>query len=428
MKKRKKLIIVIVIVILIISVAGIKYAGAMKEKTKTVKVETIAANNLVKSISVSGVIEPNDSQEIFLSPAQKVLQVYKDEGQVVKKEDKLIKLDTADLEYNQRKGRINLNLSQKELERLENNENSNTKTTMENAIKQAEISLGSAKLKYEEAVRKYERNENLYQAGFLSKEELNDLDMALRDLENNVINAKIMLQNSTIALEDFLDNENDIYRQKKQIEMAKTDLENLGKNISDSIIKSNINGEIIKMDAQPGKYPNQGDRIVINDLSRYKLSVKVGQYDAVNLKENQEATIKVKGLDKEYKGKISKIAKTAVLEMTNTSTETKVEVEITLDNPDENIKTGYEADADIILDEKTNVVTVGFESIFADENGKKYVFTMEDNIAKKRYIQTGLESDFDIEIVSGIKIGETYIANPPPELKEGDIVNVNGGM
>lgn len=428
MKKRKKLIIVIVIVILIISVAGIKYAGAMKEKTKTVKVETIAANNLVKSISVSGVIEPNDSQEIFLSPAQKVLQVYKDEGQVVKKEDKLIKLDTADLEYNQRKGRINLNLSQKELERLENNENSNTKTTMENAIKQAEISLGSAKLKYEEAVRKYERNEKLYQAGFLSKEELNDLDMALKDLENNVINSKIMLQNSTIALEDFLDNENDIYRQKKQIEMAKTDLENLGKNISDSIIKSNINGEIIKMDAQPGKYPNQGDRIVINDLSRYKLSVKVGQYDAVNLKENQEATIKVKGLDKEYKGKISKIAKTAVLEMTNTSTETKVEVEITLDNPDENIKTGYEADADIILDEKTNVVTVGFESIFADENGKKYVFTMEDNIAKKRYIQTGLESDFDIEIVSGIKIGETYIANPPPELKEGDIVNVNGGM
>lgn len=428
MKKRKKLIIVIVIVILIISVAGIKYAGAMKEKTKTVKVETIAANNLVKSISVSGVIEPNDSQEIFLSPAQKVLQVYKDEGQVVKKEDKLIKLDTADLEYNQRKGRISLDLSQKELERLENNENSNTKTTMENAIKQAEISLGSAKLKYEEAVRKYERNEKLYQAGFLSKEELNDLDMALKDLENNVINSKIMLQNSTIALEDFLDNENDIYRQKKQIEMAKTDLENLGKNISDSIIKSNINGEIIKMDAQPGKYPNQGDRIVINDLSRYKLSVKVGQYDAVNLKENQEATIKVKGLDKEYKGKISKIAKTAVLEMTNTSTETKVEVEITLDNPDENIKTGYEADADIILDEKTNVVTVGFESIFADENGKKYVFTMEDNIAKKRYIQTGLESDFDIEIVSGIKIGETYIANPPPELKEGDIVNVNGGM
>lgn len=428
MKKRKKLIIVIVIVILIISVAGIKYAGAMKEKTKTVKVETIAANNLVKSISVSGVIEPNDSQEIFLSPAQKVLQVYKDEGQVVKKEDKLIKLDTADLEYNQRKGRISLDLSQKELERLENNENSNTKTTMENAIKQAEISLGSAKLKYEEAVRKYERNEKLYQAGFLSKEELNDLDMALKDLENNVINSKIMLQNSTIALEDFLDNENDIYRQKKQIEMAKTDLENLGKNISDSIIKSNINGEIIKMDAQPGKYPNQGDRIVINDLSRYKLSVKVGQYDAVNLKENQEATIKVKGLDKECKGKISKIAKTAVLEMTNTSTETKVEVEITLDNPDENIKTGYEADADIILDEKTNVVTVGFESIFADENGKKYVFTMEDNIAKKRYIQTGLESDFDIEIVSGIKIGETYIANPPPELKEGDIVNVNGGM
>ena len=351
MKKRKKLIIVIVLVILAVAVAGIKYAGAMKNKIKTVKTETIIGKSLVKQITVSGIIEPNDTQEIFLSPTQKVLQVYNYESQKVKKGDNLIKLDTTDLEYNLRKGRINLELLQKELERIQNNKNSNTKITLENAVKQAEISLGSAKLKHEEMARKYESNEKLYESGFISKEDLNDLVMTLRDLENNVENAKIMLNNSRVALEDFLDNENDMFRQTKQIEIAKTDLENLNKSITDSIIKSNIDGIIVKSDAQPHKYPNQGDKIVINDLSQYKLNVKVGQYDAVNLRLNQSATIKIKGLDKEYKGKVSKIAQTAVLEMTSTSSETKIDVEITLEKPDENIKVGYEADADIILDE-----------------------------------------------------------------------------
>ncbi len=428
MKKRKKLIIAIILIIIITTVAGIKYAGTLKEKIKVVKTEAVAGKNLIKSISVSGIIEPNDSQEIFLSPGQKVLEVYMDENQVVKNGDKLIKLDTTDLEYNLKKGQISLELAKKELEKLKDNENSNTKTTLENTVKQAELSLASAKLKYEEAVRKYENNEKLYEAGFLSKGELNDFEMALRDLENNVSNSKIVYENSKITLEDFLNNEDNIFRQTKQIEITETDLENLNRNISDSIIKSNITGKIVKMDAKPDQYPNQGDVIIIHDLSYYKLSVKVDQYDAVNLKENQEAIIKVKGLAKEYRGKISKIAQTAAIEMSGTNKETKISVNIIIENPDENIKVGYEADADIILDEKQNVMTVGFESILTDDEGKKFIFISEDNIVKKRYIQTGLESDFDIEITSGLKTGENYITNPPPELKEGDIININGGM
>lgn len=428
MKKRKKLIIVIALIILIIAVAGIKFAGTLKEKINMVKAETATGKSLIKSISVSGTIEPNDSQEILLSPGQKVLHVYKDENQVVKNGDKLIKLDTTDLEYNLRKSQISLELAKKELEKLKDNENSNAKATLENSMKQAELSLSSAKLKYEEAVRKFENNEKLYEAGFLSKQELNDLEMALRDLENNVSNSKIVYENSKISLEDFLNNEDNIYRQTKQIEIAETDLENLNRNISNSTIKSNIDGIIVKMDAKPDQYPNQGDTVMVHDLSRYKLNVKVGQYDAVSLKENQEAIIKIKGLDKEYKGRVSKVAQTATIDISGTNRETKISVDIVLDNPDENIKVGYEADADIILDEKKDIMSVGFESILNDDEGKKYIFISEDNIAKKRYVQTGLESDFDIEITSGLEAGETYITNPSTELKDGDIITLNGGM
>ena len=160
----------------------------------------------------------------------------------------------------------------------------------------------------------------------------------------------------------------------------------------------------------------------------YKLTVKVSQYDAVNLKENQEIyKLKSKGLIKNTKEKCKNCTNSQI-EMTGTNKETKVAIDIILDNPDENIKIGYEADAEIILDKKTNTIAVGFESVQTDIDGKKFVFIAADNIAKKRYIQTGLESDFDIEIISGLKEGETYITNPPAELKEGDIIVANGGM
>ncbi|MGI5997544.1 MAG: efflux RND transporter periplasmic adaptor subunit, partial [Lutispora sp.] len=131
---------------------------------------------------------------------------------------------------------------------------------------------------------------------------------------------------------------------------------------------------------------------------------------------------------KVYEGHITKISEAATVEMVNTSKETNVLVEITLDSVDEQIKAGYEADAEIVLIEKENSIAVSFEAVQTDEQGNKYLFVVEDNIAKKRNVETGLETDFEIEIVSGLKEGEKYIISPPAELMDGETVITTGGM
>ena len=428
MKKKKKIIIVIISIIIIFAIIGIKYVSSFKNKPLSVKVETVAKKNLVNTISVSGIIVANDSQEFFLSPTQKVLNIFIEENQQVKNGDKLLKLDTSDLEYSLKKGQLNLDIAKKDLEKLQNSKNNSTKTTLESSVIQAELNLESAEMKFNEAKKKQELNLKLYEEGFLSKDELNSFEITLKDLENNVKNAEILLQNAQVALDDFLNPEDNIYRQSKQIEIAKIDIANLNKNITNSILKSNINGTIVRLDAKEGQYPVQGDMIVIQDLSYYKLKVNVNQYDAVGLEIGQVALIKIKGLNKEYKGKIARISQTAIVEMSGANLETKVEIEIVIDNPDDKIKTGYVADADITLDEKRNIIAVGFDAVQKDPDGKKFVFIVEDNIAKKRYVETGLESDFDMEIVSGLKEGDKYITNVPAELEEGDTIIVNGGM
>ena len=57
----------------------------------------------------------------------------------------------------------------------------------------------------------------------------------------------------------------------------------------------------------------------------------------------------------------------------------------------------------------------------------KYVFTVNGNKAVKTFVETGMETDFEIEILKGIKAGDSYVKNPPATLKDGDPVKQSGG-
>ena len=419
------MLIIIAIVIILSAIFGVKVFLSSKNNVIAVNAINTTKKNLVQSISVTGTIKANDFEEIILPSTQKVINVLVEEGQEVKKGKLLVKLDTSDIESQLAKGKIALELSNRELEKLKDDDNNTAKKSMENAVKQAELNLQNAKIKYEDAKRKHEQNIKLYEAGFLSKEEIENSKSALNDLETNIINAELSLDNAQNSLGDFDDR---IYQQEKQIEISNADIESLQRKIADSNIKSNINGKIIKLSAKEKQYPLPGDSILIYDLSQYKIELNVSQYDAVSIKEGQNADIKVKGINKIYTGKVTKIGEAATQEMTGTSKETKVLVEITIDNVDEQIKVGYEADVEIALEEKENSVAVNFEVIQTDEEGKKYLFILENDIAKKRIVETGLETDFEIEITSGLKEGEKYITNPPEGLQDGETVKIFGGM
>lgn len=425
MKKRKKLVIIIAVILIIAVFFASRAALSAKNNVKIVNTADAAKKSLVQSISIAGNIKANESEEIMLPSTQKVQEVLVKEGQEVKKDQLLVKLDASDLNSQLKKGRITLDLAKRELEKLRDDDNSTVKKTMENSVKQAELNLQSTESKYEDAKRKHEQNIKLYEAGFISKNEFESSKSALDDLQTTMMNMELALDNAQNSLKDFDDK---IYQQEKQIEMSNADLESLQNKITDINVKSNISGTIVKMDAKNNQYPTAGSSILIYDQSQYKVELKVSQYDAVSLKEGQRATIKIKGLDKIYEGQVTKIGKSAIVEMSGTNKETKVLAEITLSDADEQIKAGYEADAEIVLQDKQNSIAVNFEAVQTDAEGKKYIFVLENNIAKKRVIETGLETDFEIEITTGLKEGEKYITNPPAGLQDGETVKTIGGM
>ncbi|HYE82831.1 MAG TPA: HlyD family efflux transporter periplasmic adaptor subunit [Clostridia bacterium] len=429
MKNRKKLIIIAAIVLLAIAIGAVRIITSNQAKVKEIDIGKVEAKNLSQTISVTGNIDAANKEEIELSTQQKVIEIFAQEGQEVKDGTSLLRTDSTDYEYQLKKHELALELANIDLQRLLSTGSENDKKALENAVRTAEINLRSAETEYNEAKRKYDQSSVLYENGAVSKEDYEASLKAMNDAKNRMELSTMELDNAKDSLNDFgVNNSDQIKGKRNQVESAKADIANVKDKIKKSMIKSSINGKIVQLDVKPNQYPTIENNIAaIYDLSQYKVKVLVSQYDAVSISKGQKSSIKVKGIDTGYKGTVTAIGDAAVITVEGTNKEPKVEIEVTLDNPNDKIKVGYEADIDITLQESTNSTAVGFESVLEDEDGKKYVFVVEHNKAVKRFVQTGMETDFEIQILEGLKAGDSYVKNPPATLKDGDPVKQSGG-
>ncbi|AYD40899.1 biotin/lipoyl-binding protein [Clostridium fermenticellae] len=211
----------------------------------------------------------------------------------------------------------------------------------------------------------------------------------------------------------------------------RSEIDSLNEKIDACNIKADTDGKVVKVDAKEGQVPQQGDKIIVDDTSKYKVSVDMSQYDAMKVSKGQKAIVKVKGNDSmKYIGSVTDVGQIAQTQtgtnVTQTQQDPKVNVTITLDGAsgDDTIKSGYSADVEIIFDERQNAIAVSSDSVKEDKGTKKkYVYVVNDeNKVAKKYIRTGIETDDAIEVIGGLKQGEKYVTNPQDTLKEGDTV------
>lgn len=221
-----------------------------------------------------------------------------------------------------------------------------------------------------------------------------------------------------------------------QTDSIRAQIDDLNEKIDQCNIKSGIDGKVVKIDAKENQVPNTGDTVIVDDTSKYKVSIDMSQYDAMKVEKGQRAIVKIKGNDDiKYTGSVTNVGQIAEVSTDAKSTspspsqEAKVNVEVTLDNADDSIKSGYEADAEIIFNERRNAVSMDVNSVKQEKaTKKKYVYVVNDkNKVLKRYINTGIETDDYVEVIQGLKEDERYVSNPPDTLKAGDSVDSKAG-
>ena len=108
-----------------------------------------------------------------------------------------------------------------------------------------------------------------------------------------------------------------------------------------------------------------------------------------------------------YPGKTFKGRVLAVSPMVNPEEKTCA-VHISVSNPSEELKPGMHAEVEIAAAVYPNRLLVPQEAVLV-RGGRRLVFTVEDGLAKWKYIETGLENERFVEVLEGVKDGDEVI-------------------
>ncbi len=148
----------------------------------------------------------------------------------------------------------------------------------------------------------------------------------------------------------------------------------------------------------------------IMDLDTVKIDVNVLDKDVAKIPGVKYATATVDVIpDRTFRAVVSRSA-----EAVTTTTRT-MPVEILIPNKDEAIKPGEFARVTLVLGENPQAITLPPEAVLRDNAGT-YVYILQDSVAKRRSVQTGVIQNGRLEITSGldgtedvIVVGQTFV-------------------
>ena len=202
-----------------------------------------------------------------------------------------------------------------------------------------------------------------------------------------------------------------------QVAQSRASLQQLEEELSYTNITSPMEGTVLSRDVELGDAVSSilvlGSTatlvMTLGDTTQVYVQGKVDEADIGKVYLGQPARIKVESFrDKTFQGKVTKIAPLGV-EKDNVTT---FEVRVSIDNPGGELKANMTANAEILLEEHKNALTVPEQAVIYDKDRKATVEVPDEKEKKGRRvvpISVGISNGTKTEVLSGLKQGDTVI-------------------
>jgi RND family efflux transporter MFP subunit len=187
----------------------------------------------------------------------------------------------------------------------------------------------------------------------------------------------------------------------------------------DAIIKAPFSGIINKRFIEQGAYVAPGNQLFqLVDVSKLKLAVTVSEMQVANLKTGEQVRIKSNVFpDKNFTGKITFVAPLA-----DNSLNFPVEMQV-INTSGSPLKAGMYGTAIFEFPEHAPALTVP-RSAFVGSVSSNRIYVLEaGNIAKERKVIAGRVNGDQVEILEGLKQGETVVTSGQINLTDGTKVD-----
>jgi HlyD family secretion protein len=376
------------VVVAIIVFASVKGGGPAGEK---VYVEPAGTRTIEAVVTAPGEIDPKIKVNISAHIVGKIERLYFNEGDTVKRGQKLVDLEK--FLFVAQRDRLQAELASRRVE-----------------VQRAHAALNTAKASYQRA-------QNLARQGIQAQELF---DQSRLGYDNAVAGLAAAEQG---------------------VQQTQAGLRSASEDLSRTTLHSPIDGKVVQLNAHEGEVVvtgtmnNPGSVIaVIADLSQILVEAEVGESEVVGVKIEQPAKIKVDAVpNKEYHGHVVEIGSSAAVRQGAGAGTRYFKVKVAIDDADEPLRPGMTSQVSIVTSSARNTVAVpiqavidrvpgakGDESSSEDEDKpkKKYVFLAKDGKAKQVEVTTGISDATHVSIVSGIKAGDSVITGPFRTLKK----------
>src|SRR5215472_12761154 len=380
-KKRRRRIIIGSLTALIVIGGGYGVFAALRPNHEIDPSKLAAAErgDLARVVVATGKIQPLSKVEVKSKASGMVKKLYVDYDDQVKKGQVLCELDKVQLEAVVREAHANFQAAQAA-------KDSAVATMERNKVDAEGPDVPFLKLNMERA-------EQMYKDGVMAKSVVEDAQKKQISAQRNLIVSRA-----------------EIAKAEAQVAQAKAALENAEEDLRNSTLISPIDGLVLSRDVSVGDgvssiliLGSQATLIMtLGDTSEVYVQGKVDEADIGKVYLGQAARIVVESFkDKKFTGKVTKISPFGK-EKDNVTT---FEVRVSISNPTGELKANMSANAEIILEEKKNVLMVPEASLIYDKDRNASVELPDahaENGRKKIPVKLGISNGVKTEIVSGL--------------------------
>jgi len=208
---------------------------------------------------------------------------------------------------------------------------------------------------------------------------------------------------------------------KARLTLAESNLELAQINLRESTIISPIEGIVTAKHIDEGNLIRPGDRIAtVADMKTVKVVVAVAEKYGADIAVGTPVKIRVDAFgERVFRARVYSIypALDAETHM--------MQVEIRLKNDELLLKPGMFARVTLITERKDDVVIIPRDVVLGGRiDDKPYVYIVEEEIGRKRFVKLGITQADKFEITEGLKAGERLVVNGMNYLADGMSVEV----
>lgn len=392
-KRKKWYLLAIASVVLVGGGIGIAAALRPNNAIDPSKLANVTRGDLARSVVATGKIEPLAKVEVKSKASGMVEKIFADYGDRVKQGQVLVELDKEQLRARVAEARANLQAAQAAVE------------SAQATYERNKVDAEGPDLPFLKST--VERNRKLAAEGLVSASILDDGEKAYQLALNKQLSAQRYLAVSRA----------EIARSKAQVAQMQAALDSAEEDLRNSTIISPMDGLVLSRDVEVGDavssiliLGSQATKVMtLGDVSEVYVKGKVDEADVSKVYLAQPARIVVESLkDKKFEGKVTKISPMGV-EKENVTT---FEVKVSIQNPTGELKANMTANAEIILEEKHNVLQLPEAAVVYDKDRHTFIETPDPGAKtgrQKLTVKLGISNGVKTELVSGLKEGQQVI-------------------